>query len=112
MIRFMVLILVMVVSSAAVARTYTASSIPMGCSVFKAYQPAEGVTIDNGFDFGIDVVRFPFTIDLAETFDLPVPTGTELEPDFGMIEVRKDGQIFYNDQNISAKIEEVCKTDG
>ena len=110
MIRFVMIITMMVFAAPVMAKEYRASSSQSSaCAVAQAYVMPPGVAVDNAFNLNLDVVRFPVTVDLVQAFGLVVPVGTELEPQFGMIEVHPDGRILYNEHNISSRVEEVCK---
>lgn len=53
-------------------------------------------------------VTFPLTVDMAQAFNIPVPPGTEMDADFGMIEVYTDGKVLFNGQDISAQAQVAC----
>ena len=55
-----------------------------------------------------DPVYVPLTIELAKTYDIDLPLGGELDAQFGMMEIYKDGRILYDGRDISSQIESAC----
>jgi hypothetical protein len=109
MMRFLIFLLVFVLPMTAVAETYhVRSGGQAACAVAEAYQTPAGVEVDNSFKLDMTSVKFPVTVDMVQAFALAVPVGTEMNPEFGMIEIKPDGKVFYNDQDISSRVEEVC----
>jgi len=58
-----------------------------------------------------DPTYVPLTIDMAKNFGIDLPAGGELEAQFGMIEIYKDGHILYDGKDISSDIEGSCNND-
>ncbi len=56
-------------------------------------------------------VVFPLSVDLAEHFGLTVPDGVELKPDLGTFKITPDGQVFWNDQDLSEPAAAYCGLD-
>lgn len=87
------------------------------CKILPDYQPGvdvhgnEVVPADVGGGLAqpvFDVIEIPVTVDLIKRFNLDVPQGIELEPDVATIAIHQDGRVTYNDQDISARVSELC----
>jgi hypothetical protein len=114
MTRVFWVVVFMILALPAAAREYVVSSaLSSACAKAAVYESVDGVTIENDNSFGIadQPIRIPLTVELVEAFGLIAPQGTGLEPSFGEIEARPDGRVFYNDQDISSRINEVCNID-
>jgi len=53
-------------------------------------------------------ITFPITIDMAEQLNIPVPQGTTLDTNMGMVEVYTDGRILYKGQDMSTQAQSLC----
>lgn len=58
--------------------------------------------------FHTDVVRIPLTVDLAQRLNVGLPQGTELETVMAMLELRQDGSVTFNGQDITNQARTVC----
>jgi hypothetical protein len=52
-------------------------------------------------------IRFPVTLDLAQSLSLVLPQGAEFPAQFGMISIHGD-KVFWNQMDISAKTKDYC----
>lgn len=55
-----------------------------------------------------DVVKIPLTVDLARRLSHPLTAGARMESDFGNLEIRKDGSVTYNGQDLTSQANIVC----
>lgn len=55
-------------------------------------------------------VVIPITLNLAQKFGLNLPSGVELKPEVGQIEIFQDGRIRFNGDDILEKIQEHCES--
>ena len=95
------------------------------CQFWLAHKPTAGVAYQPGVDVhGNPVVpadmnaqlpslppsriTFPMTIDMARQMNIPVPEGTKMDANMGMIDVYTDGKMLYNGQDISASAQVLC----
>ncbi len=63
----------------------------------------------NGGAGGVhDPVVIPVRIDLAEKFDLILPSGMDLKPKISTIRIFEDGRVTYNDKNITSEVRQIC----
>lgn len=63
------------------------------------YSPSPGV---------LEKTKFPITVDLAKRYNLDIPVGLELDAQFGDIEIDANGDIFYNGEDITSDIKDIC----
>lgn len=94
------------------ARSYHARSgggAAATCAVAESYQMPVGVEVDNSFKLNVSSVKFPVTVDMVEAFALALPAGTDMKAEFGMVEVTREGKVFYNGQDITSRVEAVCQ---
>ena len=106
------------------------ASFEVLCRSLPNYQPAHGnqgadyvpgvdvsgkpvVPADmNGLDGGMpDVVNVPITLYLAERFNLNLADGISLEPNVGALQIRKDGSVSFNGQDVTQRAYSVCAKD-
>lgn len=59
-----------------------------------------------------DIIRIPINIDLVNYIQQTLPLGTEMDTSLGMVEIHKDGRIFYNDQDITTQTQTLCGHSG
>lgn len=73
-----------------------------------AVAPAD---LNGGSDFELpETIKIPLTINLAEEFDIDGEyTEDSLNAPLGMIEVRMDGAVIYNGQDISSQAMVYCE---
>ena len=55
-----------------------------------------------------DKINIPVTIDMAQQLHMPLPSGTKLEADAGMIEIYMTGKVMYNGQDITEQTQALC----
>ena len=55
-----------------------------------------------------DVVKIPLTIDLAKRLNTAPPAGTEMESKMGDVEIRKDGSVSFNGQDLTPQAQTLC----
>lgn len=55
-------------------------------------------------------VMIPITLNLAQKFGLNLPSGIELKPEAGQIEIFQDGRIRFNGEDILKRVQEHCET--
>lgn len=73
-----------------------------------AHIPDDDVTM-NSFEVpNTDPVRVPVDIDMAAITGGYDAYGAELKPNFGVIEVYKDGRVIYNGKDISSLASDYC----
>ena len=53
-------------------------------------------------------ISFPLTVELAKAFHIPVPGGTKMDADMGIIDVYTDGRVLYNGQDMSLQAQAFC----
>lgn len=101
-----------------------ALSADMLCRVAGGYNVPVGVNYQAGVDVhgravapadlnapkmhGSDIVRIPVSIDLAQALRLNVRSGVELKTTVAMVEVRPDGTVTYNGENITGDVTTLC----
>lgn len=56
-------------------------------------------------------ITFPVNVDLAQAFALPLPAGTQMDANMGMIEVYTNGKVLYNGQDMTAQTQAFCAGD-
>jgi hypothetical protein len=54
------------------------------------------------------VIKIPLNIKLADRYGIDVPTGMDLESNFGTIAIYKNGDVTYNGSEISGDIKDAC----
>lgn len=106
------------------APAYAQSSEPL-CQFWSMHKPSTDAAYKPGVDVhgkpvvpaDINVqmpslppsrITFPITVDMARQFNIPVPEGTKMDTDMGMIDVYTDGKILYNGQDMSAQAAALC----
>lgn len=57
-----------------------------------------------------DNIRIPMTVDLAKRLGT-VPKGAELNADMGFVEIRRDGQVTFNGQDLTSQTNIACGND-
>ncbi|NCC22546.1 MAG: hypothetical protein EOM26_08795 [Alphaproteobacteria bacterium] len=55
-----------------------------------------------------DEIVFPLTVDLKEYFGTNVPGGVILEPDLGVFRIRNDGNVLWNDIDLTDEALSYC----
>lgn len=89
-------------------------------SVSAAYQP--GVDVHGNPVAPADInapsssflpsrITFPVNVDLAQGLNIPMPAGTQMDANMGMIEVYTNGKVLYNGQDLSAQTQAFCAGD-
>lgn len=57
-----------------------------------------------------DNIRIPMTVDLAKRLGT-TPIGTELNAEMGFVEIRRDGQVTFNGQDLTSQTNIACGND-
>ncbi len=58
-----------------------------------------------------DPVEVPLTIDIAQRYGIDVLLGADFDTSFGTISIYKNGDVFYNSEDISQNIKDKCEND-
>ncbi len=56
----------------------------------------------------LQVLRIPIDVDLAQRFHLALPSGVELKPTLGMMNISQDGTVDFNGQDITQQAGAFC----
>ncbi len=95
------------------------------CKILSKHESAKGVAYEPGVDVHgkpvvpadynnggqsmvPDIVKIPLTVDLARRLNGPLPAGTQLETVTGNLEIRKDGIVTYNGQDMTQQANVLC----
>lgn len=107
------------------AQAYAQDTSSALCRILADHESAKGVAYQSGVDVHgkpvvpadynnggqsmvPDVVKIPLTVDLAKRLNGPLPAGTQLEAVTGNLEIRKDGSVTYNGQDMTQQANILC----
>jgi hypothetical protein len=72
------------------------------------HTPRDDVSHGESFNAVPDPLLIPLTFNLAQRYELSLPSGVETDSFLGMMEIYKDGRILYDGKDISGDIKESC----
>jgi hypothetical protein len=72
-------------------------------------KPVVSADVGGGLDLSsLQSTLIPIEVDLAERFGLTLAAGVELKPEVAALNIHQDGRIFFNDSDITRRVQTYC----